>query len=106
MSLSPALWFRLQRKVDPTLFIGHCSAGIIAILVWVDDILVAHSKRELYDAFVLLYSKHFPSKHHIGYTKFAGITVTGPASTQRPHIEHASEKFEKATALKPLKLRS
>lgn len=33
-----------QSIVEPTLFVGHCSKGIIAILVWVDDIWVAFSK--------------------------------------------------------------
>jgi len=87
----------IQSQVDPTLFVGHCSAGIIAILVWVDDILIGHSNTKLYDEFVSMYAARFPSKHHHGCTKFAGITVDHKPGRliihQRPHIEHAYNKF-------------
>ena len=87
----------VQSQIDPCLFIGHCSAGIIAILVWVDDILVGFSNRKLYDAFAKLYSERFPSRHHIGCVKFAGITVSDKPDRlvihQKSHIEHAFNKF-------------
>jgi hypothetical protein len=87
----------VQSQIDPCLFIGHCSVGIIAILVWVDDILVGFSNRKLYDAFAKLYSERFPSKHHVGCVKFAGITVSDKPDRlvihQKPHIEHAFNKF-------------
>ena len=40
-----------QTTTDPCLFILHCSIGIIAVLVWVDDILIGFKGQVLYDAF-------------------------------------------------------
>ena len=87
-----------QSEVDPCLFVGHCSAGIIAILVWVDDLLIAFNNEAIYRAFVVIYSKRFPSKHELGCTRFAGVSIVhqpGDSITvhQRPHIEHAYNKF-------------
>ena len=97
----------MQSEVEPTLFIAHCSAGIIAILVWVDDIWVAFSIKSLYDEFVELYKNRFPSVHSLGCTKFAGVSIDyQPGSRmvihQRPHIELAYQKFvtDKVSAAK------
>ena len=96
-----------QSTIEPCLFILHCSQGILLILVWVDDILVAFSGRSLYDDFVLKYSAVFPSKHHLGCNKFAGVAVDyKPGKSlqidQRAHIELAYDKFiaDKPAALK------
>ena len=96
-----------QSEVDPTLFIAHCMAGIIAILVWVDDIWVAFSIKGLYDEFVELYKARFPSVHSLGCNKFAGVSIDyQPGSRmvihQRPHIELAYQKFvtDKVSAAK------
>ena len=88
----------IQSTIEPTLFIGHCAKGLIAILVWVDDILVGYSCKSIYDEFVALYKQRFPSVHSDGCTKFAGIGIEykkGRSLTihQRPHIEHAYNKF-------------
>ena len=87
-----------QSTIEPTLFVLHCSSGIIAILVWVDDILVGFKGDKLYDEFVQLYAKRFPSKHHLGCTKFAGLSIKYTPGVslqidQRHHIEMAYEKF-------------
>ena len=95
-----------QSEVEPTLFIGHCSSGIIAILVWVDDVIVGFSNTGMYEEFVAMYSRRFPSKHHLGCTKFAGVSIEHKEGRmivhQRPHIEHAFAKFidDKQEALK------
>ena len=83
---------------EPCLFVLHCSAGLLAILVWVDDILVACSKSELYKEFRSLYEREFPSKHHDGANKFAGVSIDyqpGVSLTihQQPHIEMAYDKY-------------
>tara|TARA_B110000037_G_C17124042_1_gene507194 strand:+ start:176 stop:5869 length:5694 start_codon:yes stop_codon:yes gene_type:complete len=97
----------VQSNVEPTLFIGHCALGLIAILVWVDDILIGFSCRSIYDEFVELYKARFPSKHELGCTRFAGLSIDhkpGHSMTihQRPHIELAYQKFvtDKAAAAK------
>ena len=97
----------IQSVVEPTLFILHCSLGMIAMLVWVDDILIGYKGQELYDAFLALYTARFPSKHHVGCTKFAGLSVKyNPGVSlqidQRHHVEMAYEKFvtDKAAAKK------
>ncbi|NCG05684.1 MAG: hypothetical protein GWP37_01800, partial [Gammaproteobacteria bacterium] len=87
-----------QSQIEPTLFIAHCGAGILAILVWVDDLWIAFSAMALYEEFVSLYAARFPSKHNLGCTKFAGICIDykrGQSMTihQRPHIELAYNKF-------------
>ena len=84
----------VQSIIEPTLFIGHCSKGLIAILVWVDDLLIGYSCQSIYDEFVELYKKRFPSKHELGCDKFAGVSIEhkpGHSITihQRPHLEHA-----------------
>jgi len=96
-----------QSETEPTMFILHCSIGIILILVWTDDILIGYSNKSLYDEFVALYSARFPSKHHLGCVRFAGLTIDyskGRSMTlhQRPHIELAYDKFvvDKASASK------
>ena len=88
----------VQSTIDPTLFIGHCSKGIIALLVWVDDLMIGFSCQSIYDEFVELYKRRFPSKHELGCNKFAGIAIEykrGSSVTihQRAHIEHAYNKF-------------
>ena len=98
-----------QSTTEPCLFILHCSKGIIAILVWIDDILVAYNGRELYDAFLKVYKERFPSKHHDGCVKFAGVSIDYKPGVslridQRTHIEMAYEKFivdKKAAARSP-----
>ena len=97
----------VQSIIEPTLFIGHCSKGLIAILVWVDDLLIGYSCQSIYDEFVELYKKRFPSKHELGCDKFAGVSIEhkpGHSITihQRPHLEHAYKKFvtDKAGAAK------
>ena len=88
----------VQSEIEPCLFVGHCSKGFIAILVWVDDLLIGFSARELYDEFLVLYRKRFPSTHELGCSKYAGLSIIhkqGVSVTihQRPHIEHAYNKF-------------
>ena len=97
----------VQSIIEPTMFIGHCSKGIIAILVWVDDILVAWSSEAMYEAFVRLYMQRFPSKHERGCTKYAGLSIMHRPNHsitihQSPHIVRAYEKFvtDKAAAAK------
>ena len=88
-----------QSEIEPCLFIGHCSKGFIAILVWVDDLLIAFSSRVIYDDFIKLYRARFPSTHELGCPKFAGLTIAHHHQSgsivihQRPHIEHAYLKF-------------
>ncbi|NCF77925.1 MAG: DDE-type integrase/transposase/recombinase, partial [Proteobacteria bacterium] len=87
-----------QSTIEPCLFTLHCSAGIIAILVWIDDILVAFTGRALYDAFLKAYKERFPSKHHDGCIKFAGVSIDYKPGVslqidQRQHIEMAYDKF-------------
>ena len=87
-----------QSEIEPCIFVMHCSKGIMLILVWVDDILVAFSCQLLYDTFLTAYSKRFPSKHKPGCSKFAGLSIDyQPRQSlsihQHPHIELAYEKF-------------
>ena len=54
--------------------------------------------RKLYEEFLRLYKERFPSKHHDGCTKFAGVSIDyKPGKSlqvdQRHHIELAYEKF-------------
>ena len=97
----------VQNVTEPTMFIGHCAKGIIAILVWVDDLLIGYSTQSLYDEFVELYKKRFPSTHEMGCVKYAGITIdykrgVSMSIHQKPHIENAYTKFveDKAAAAK------
>ena len=88
-----------QSPVEPCLFIGHCALGIIALLVWVDDIFIGFTKRSLYDEFRSLYKARFPSEHSLGCTQFAGLHIDHDRANhriaihQRPHIELAYDKF-------------
>lgn len=83
---------------DACIFVLHSSIGLILLLIWVDDILLAFNSKDLYNEFVTLYSARFPSKHHLGCVKFAGLSIDyqlGSSLTvhQRPHIELAFNKF-------------
>ena len=105
LALLNGLCVLVQSIVEPTLFIGHCSKGIIAILVWVDDLLIGFTCAGLYDDFVLRYKERFPSKHELGCKRFAGLNIDykpGVSLTihQRHHIESAHDKFvtDKAAA--------
>lgn len=107
LKLPRSLCTLIQSIIDPTLFIGHCSKGIIAILVWVDDLMIGFSCQSIYDEFVELYKRRFPSVHELGCKKFAGLAIDhkpGHSVTihQRAHIEHAYNKFitDKAEAAK------
>ena len=87
-----------QSTIEPTLFLLHCSKGFIAILVWIDDVLIAFKGRELYDSFLVLYKERFPSKHKEGCEKFAGVAIDYKPGIslridQRQHIELAYDKF-------------
>lgn len=88
-----------QSEIDPCLFIMHASAGLIAMVVWVDDILVSYSSPAIYAEFKGMYEKRFPSKHSTEVRKFAGICIDykkGDSVTihQRHHIEAAYEKYK------------
>ena len=94
-----------QSTIDPTIFVLHAASGLIMVLVWIDDILVGYSDRQLYDSFVALYTARFPSKHHMGCTRFAGLSIDYRQNHsltihQQPHIELAYDKFviDKAAA--------
>ena len=87
-----------QSETEPCMFVLHCSIGILLLLVWVDDVLVACSAKALYEQFVAQYKKAFPSEFSSAVVKFAGISLDyrpGVSMTlhQRPHIELAFEKF-------------
>jgi len=80
------------------MFVLHCSAGVIIVLVWIDDILVGASSKEIYDVFVKLYKERFPSEHHQKVTAFAGLCIDYKPGVslsihQKPHIERAYTKF-------------
>lgn len=87
-----------QSDVEPCLFVLHCSTGILILLVWIDDLLVGASSRELYEEFKALYVARFPSTHSDVVNKFAGLSIDykrGVSLTihQIGHIELAFEKF-------------
>ena len=89
-----------QSTVEPCIFIAHCALGILAILVWVDDLWISYSCLPIYEEFVALYKLRFPSTHEqaLEKFKFAGVSLhhrQGISMTvhQRPHIEMAFNKF-------------
>lgn len=88
-----------QSEIDPCLFVMHASAGLIVIVVWVDDILVSYSSPPVYQEFKTMYESRFPSKHTNEVVKFAGISLDykkGDRVTihQRLHIEAAYAKYK------------
>jgi hypothetical protein len=91
-----------QSEVEPTLFIAHCMSGIIAILVWVDDIWVAFSIKGLYDEFVELYKARFPSVHSLviaGYTKVTVLTIPVQYTAGRTNLRGGAVRtFLRATS--------
>jgi len=91
-------------EIDPCIFVRHLAAGIIILLVWVDDLAIAYSSDEMFNEFAAAYKEAFPSKvdgggFDKGATVFTGITVERDRERRRislhqhNHIERAYTKF-------------